>query len=538
MAATIELKYFNSFWIKKMDTIMDVRDTTAIVASASTGNTITLQDPNLYIGIGQRVKNETIQQSLPDFTFVTGVDMASNPPTVTVNQSVTVSALETLEFGPIEDFSQVPKAYASTSASDWYAEEARIRGGYNNTNVDLGVKAYIVEDDSTQNHRSNSLIYSGIFNSRTGVNETNQFSVAESITRAGDPANGSIQKLYAEDTNLIIFQELKVNRSLIDKDAIYTAEGGQLTTAGSEVIGSIIPYAGEYGISTNPESFAVYGYRKYFTDRTRSAVLRLSQDGITEISNYGMFDYFRDELGLVGNTGLALGGWDMHTKQYVVSLQPPPCENCKADTVVRTLGFDEAVLGWTSRYSYKPDLLGSLRNNFYTTKNGGLWQHYSTAVAHSNFYGVDYNSHVTFIFNGQPSLSKTFKTINYEGSPGWQVSSMVANEYQKTNIEGLSTSPSFTGDTGFTVSPYVQYTNLADLENSLFTNSFKRKEDKYFANILNVTPQRPGEVVYGESMTGLKGFFTTVTMTYDNSQTNAGKAELFAASTNYVESSY
>ncbi len=80
--------------------------------------------------------------------------------------------------------------------------------------------------------------------------------------------------------------------------------------------------------------------------------------------------------------------------------------------------------------------------------------------------------------------------------------------------------------------------NLADLENSLFTNSFKRKEDKYFANILNVTPQRPGEVVYGESMTGLKGFFTTVTMTYDNSQTNAGKAELFAASTNYVESSY
>jgi uncharacterized protein YPO0396 len=32
--------------------------------------------------------------------------------------------------------------------------------------------------------RENSLIYSGIFNSRTGVNNTNQFSVGEDITKS------------------------------------------------------------------------------------------------------------------------------------------------------------------------------------------------------------------------------------------------------------------------------------------------------------------------------------------------------------------
>ena len=114
---------------------------------------------------------------------------------------------------------------AAVNADDWYIEEARIRGGYNNTSVDFGVKAYIVEDTFKQQHRISSLIYSGIFNSRTGVNNTNQFSVGEDITRSADPANGSIQKLYAEDTNLIIFQEDKVSRALIDKDAIYSAEG-------------------------------------------------------------------------------------------------------------------------------------------------------------------------------------------------------------------------------------------------------------------------------------------------------------------------
>ena len=61
-------------------------------------------------------------------------------------------------------------------------------------------------------------------------------------------------------------------------------------------MGELVPYAGEYGISKNPESFAIYAFRKYFVDRNRNAVLRLSHDGITEISEYGMRDWFRDNL--------------------------------------------------------------------------------------------------------------------------------------------------------------------------------------------------------------------------------------------------
>ena len=113
----------------------------------------------------------------------------------------------------------------------WAIEESRIRGGYNNTTVDFGVKAYIVEDNDAQQRRSSSLIYSGIFNSRTGINQTNVFSVGEEITKSADPSNASIQRLYAEDTNLIIFQENKVSRALIDKDAIYSAEGGGTVTS-------------------------------------------------------------------------------------------------------------------------------------------------------------------------------------------------------------------------------------------------------------------------------------------------------------------
>ena len=202
---------------------------------------------------------------------------------------------------------------------DWYIEEARIRGGYNNTTVDFGVKAYIVEDEPVQQRLGNSLIYSGILNSRTGINQTNQFSVAEEITRSIDPIEGTIQKLYAEDTNLLIFQEKKVSRALIDKDAIYTAEGQAVTTSGQQVIGQFQAYGGNFGISQDPGSFAVYGYRKYFTDRDRNAVIRLSMDGITEINNYGMIDWFRDNLsGVTTHNGEITAGWDIYNKNYEV----------------------------------------------------------------------------------------------------------------------------------------------------------------------------------------------------------------------------
>ena len=181
----------------------------------------------------------------------------------------------------------------------WYIEESRIRGGYNNTSVDFGVKAYITESEDSELILSNGIIYSGLYNQLTGLNETNVFSTGENITKEVDPRYGGIQKLYTTDTNLIIFQEDKVSNALVDKDAIYTADGNPALTASRLVLGQINQYSGEYGISQNPESFAFKGYRMYFSDRSRGAILRLSRDGITEISSYGMRDFFRDDLATV-----------------------------------------------------------------------------------------------------------------------------------------------------------------------------------------------------------------------------------------------
>jgi len=440
MGATLELKYFNSYWLKKMSNVVD-----------------------------------------------------ANPQ-------------------PTAPYATVPQAYANDNANDWFIEEARIRGGYNNTITDLGVKAHIVEDNPNNQNRFNTIIYSGVFNSRTGINQTNEFSVGEDITRSVDPAHGSIQKLFAEDTNLIIFQEDKVNRALIDKDAIYTAEGQALTASGRMVIGQIVPFAGKYGIATDPFSFAVYGYRKYFTDRKRGCVLRLTTGGeIIEISGYGMHDFFRDQLTQDGITRI-VGGWDNHTKNYMLSIQTA--------SGYKTTSFDEGVQGWTSFFSFKPSFMFSLTSTFFSTNAGKLYSHYGTSN-YGEFYTVENDSDVTVVLNSSPSTVKVFKTVNYEGGTDWTVDSIVASS----------------GDIALApISKYSLPNNLTDLESEMFSNKFKRKENKYFANIINNSSPGKGEILWGASMTGVKGFFSTFKFSLDNSINQ--KRELFAVSSDTVESSY
>ena len=414
----------------------------------------------------------------------------------------------------------------------WIVEESRIRGGYNNTEMLYGVKAYLVDVEPNANFRTSSLIYSGIYNSRTGVNDTNVFSVGEDITKSLDPSQGSVQKLYAEDTNLIIFQENKVNRALIDKDAIYTAEGNASAVSQLNlVIGQIVPYAGNFGISKDPQSFAAYGYRKYFTDKDRNAVMRLSQDGLTEISSYGMIDYFRDQLNDIDiptEEGKIIGGWDIYTKQYVLSLQKAQSSE------YQTLSFDEQVLGWPSKFTYEPAQVFSVKNRFYSVNyNGSLWQHnYESSTpsddTRSRFYGTYSPSNITFIFNPKVSASKVFKTINYEGSAGWEVTAFNAARSFELNDVAL---------------PVKSYGEGAYTDGGVtYYEGFYKKEGKYFANLINNSLPTSGEVVFGDSMSGVKGYYSTVTIQTDASTQvvgQGGKArELFAASSEYVESSY
>ena len=197
-------------------------------------------------------------------------------------------------------------------------ESDRIRDDFNAMTLSNGVRANsIIERPYTEEHRKNGLIYSGLYNSSSEVNNLNQFIMAEKITKDLNPTFGSIQKLFSRRISLIAFCEDRVVGITANKNALYNADGNPQIVASDAVLGDANPFVGDYGISKNPESFAKESYRAYFTDKQRGAVLRLSMDGLTPISDAGMHDYFRDNLKTAGKL---IGTYDAYKNDYNVTL--------------------------------------------------------------------------------------------------------------------------------------------------------------------------------------------------------------------------
>ena len=338
-------------------------------------------------------------------------------------------------------------------------ESNRIRDDFNKVTIDKGAKVSApIEDVYKNEKRTSGLIYSGLYNSTSGVNNLNQFIQAEKITKDLNPTYGSIQKLFSRNTDLIALCEDRVNKILSNKDAVFNADGNTNLTATNKVLGQAMPFSGDFGISQNPESFAKENFRSYFTDKQRGAVLRLSMDGLTPISDAGMSDYFKDNLKL---NSILLGSYDGNKNEYNLTLTSSNI----------TASFDEKVKGWTSFKSFVPEQTITMSNDYYTFNNGEAWKHHTEVdgsgnnIPRNNFYGNQFNSSVEVLLNDQPSIIKSYKTLTYEGSQ-----SKVVKEISslKSGYHNLTDKPGW-------YSAYIE-TN----ENDGYVPEFIEKEGKWF----------------------------------------------------------
>jgi len=353
-------------------------------------------------------------------------------------------------------------------------ESNRIRDNFNLPFISNGVRvSTTLEDEYKEERRKYGLIYSGIYNSIGSTNNLNQFIAAEKITKDVNPIYGSIQKLHSRDTDLVTLCEDKVLRILANKDAVFNADGNPQLTATENVLGQTVPFSGEYGISTNPESFASEAYRAYFTDKVRGSVLRLSRDGLTPISDYGMKDWFRDNLKL---NDKILGSYDDKKDEYNITL------NNSEDNTPKTVSFKENVKGWVSFKSFTPENALSMGNDYYTFNKGKLYKHHDETVSRNTFYDDEFTpSSVEVVLNDSPSNIKTFHTLNYEGSRAkndkFSEKTFLTDGFQPTTTYNDQSVYNLYGRTGW----YVE--NIFTNKEDGYVSEFIEKEGKWFNNI-------------------------------------------------------
>ena len=209
----------------------------------------------------------------------------------------------------------------------------------------LGNRTFTTNNTTYQQaHRFADLTYSGVFNDETNVNKLNEFNLGLANFKPLEETFGDVEILFARKDDILVLQEDKISYVLAGKDLLTDATGGGQLTAVPSVLGKQIARIENYGISNNPESFAVWGESKYFTDGKRSAVIHLigssaQNERLEVISEAGMRSFFRD-LFTKSFTTQKLGAYDPYMNEYVLTsntILKPEVAKCTACGVSRDI---------------------------------------------------------------------------------------------------------------------------------------------------------------------------------------------------------
>ena len=346
----------------------------------------------------------------------------------------------------------------------------------------------VVNNNSAERRLEASVYFSETYSSTGSVNGLSSFNPANSPYFDYNKDFGSIQALKMRDNDLLIFHESKVGRVLVQKDILNTASGEGLVSLSTNVIGNYVNlYKGEYGCCLQPESIVGFGNIFYFIDIKRGAALRLSADGLTVTSDQGMRDYFRDigemyvindpEVTQIENSFSIVAGYDPKYDEYIVTFpnvlderknlwgkdfvrwdsEKDKYQNKETQVLYesQTLAFNERTNRWTSFYDFYPDYYGRVGRQFIGFKEGRLYKHNMTDrlyqdlyinnddylaskgnSKYNSFYGQQFDSHIEFPFNTEPSSVKSFNAISLEGDAKL-FASMYANTGQVIQGNGL-----------------------------------------------------------------------------------------------------
>jgi len=379
-------------------------------------------------------------------------------------------AVVTLSSGDVYMKARTMFTIKDGSTFESFACEDYFLNDFHHTNhYDRG-RINVINTNAAERRLNASVYYSETYVSTGAVNGLSSFNLANTPYFDYNKDFGSIQSLKNKDNDLIIFHESKVGRVLVKQDILNTASGEGLVSLSNDVIGNYANlYSGQFGCGLNPESIVKHGQKFYFADIKRGAILRLSTDGLTVISDYGMKDYFRDigEMYIKYNPDeitssnydsdkgstpyLLLGGYDPKYDEYVITIPSisdgrsnsttnpnqasgwgssiSTWDNVTSTTNISvddnifnavTLAFSEGINRWTSFYSFVPEFYSKINKQFVSFNQGRIYRHnnsdvYSRGYSNFNkFYGNQNLSYIDFVFNAEPSSVKTYNAIGIE----------------------------------------------------------------------------------------------------------------------------
>lgn len=353
---------------------------------------------------------------------------------------------------------------------------------YEPSALDSNGRAFIVDDNAAELYNPTLVRFSEAFQPNTNINNLNRF-YFENFDEY-NRAYGDILKLDTFESYMKVGQQLRIGNVPVFNQIIKTQTGSDAVTTSDILLNQIYYYTGDFGVGNSPESWARNNFACYFTDSIRGVVCRLSLDGITPLSIlYGTNSWATAKLPLRTGNSKIYGVFDAAVNRYEIALE------AAGSDLAFTMVFDEPTNSFEGERSYQPEMwccLGTLKISF---KDGQLYTHDSTT--YNNFYGVQYESSVTAVFNENAIQKETFMGITEVSNTIWDCPEIY------TNIQSIS------------------QLNLPQQSN-LITQDFELIEGNYVAPF-RCDINSPGGILNGDS---LKGLYVAVKFRAQVSQTS------------------
>jgi len=325
-------------------------------------------------------------------------------------------------------------------------------------------RAWTIDENAATVYNPVGVRWGGKYQSGTSINQLNIFRDAD--FDEVDRSKGAIQRFKVRDRILRVFQDRGVGQYGVYANFIQTnSQNPDLTTTNAIItVNNIQYYQGTYGLCGYPTNLVSTQNADYFNDVVTGRAIRLAPDGLTDLGLLYKGQYYFSSLVTPynkeitranGSVSKVMGFFDYFENQFHTILQGGT--NSFGTYTARNFSFNEGRNAFCANdYDFHPEWSLGADDKVYTWVSGQLWKHDSvdsigSAVPYCNFYGVQYDTTLTVVFNENLIEKKSWQSIAEVASTTWdcpeiwtnvksygtqrQESNLVAAEF--TLLEGM-----------------------------------------------------------------------------------------------------
>lgn len=289
--------------------------------------------------------------------------------------------------------------------------------------VNSNGREWIFEPNANRINYPTQIRWSLPYQQDTQINMTSRFYSANFDTLSRK--NGPIRAMRENIGVLTYFQDRKCGWTRVYGKYITDSEAtGQLTTTDTIIAANNTSYyEGNWGVSNQATSIVQSGYVFYFVDPVRRKILRLSKDGITELStlykvqtwaSQNIPKYLNPGTYRFGGSQKILGTFNYRQDnigEYWLMAQGTASVNGES------LVFEEQYNMFNSPVDVDCDAVVCAEDVLYAFRNGVLYKQGGNSVA--NFFGTQYQANIKLSFNDQIAMKKIFKATGHMSNANW-----------------------------------------------------------------------------------------------------------------------